>query len=265
MELHERLAQVLQLRRMTQRELALSIDYSEAAVSKWVQGRAKPPINALMSICEILSVSADWLLWGEKALKDEQPSTMPAWEIVNTTFSTSSTDFNDFLHPAKSLFFTSAWLPNAFDASNPVLSKLVKRGIKMRFVFPRPELVWVPYSTDGLATPNQFERKKLKILSSLLQIQEWAAQCTVELRLILARPVNNIVIVNHHTRHGRVLYIPYLFGDFEHGQRPGFFIDQQQHPQWYDQFFNRYVVSLWEEAEPANDLSTLIDQLRSGN
>ena len=111
MDLHERLSEALRLRGMTQRDLAHAIDYSEATISKWVQGRALPPTAALVDVCTALTISADWLLWGGE-LSEQQPiETTPRWETVDTNFSTSSTSFDEFLEPARSLFFTSAWLP----------------------------------------------------------------------------------------------------------------------------------------------------------
>lgn len=210
MDLHERLSEALRLRGMTQRDLAHAIDYSEATISKWVQGRALPPTAALVDVCTALTISADWLLWGGE-LSEKQPiETTPRWETVDTNFSTSSTSFDEFLEPARSLFFTSAWLPRAFDSHNPVLSRLVSQGITMRFVFPHPELTLVPYNTDGLESHNQHQRKRLRVLSSLYQLQDWQTRCQVELRLIVARPVNNIVAINAESSQGKILYIPYL-------------------------------------------------------
>ena len=262
MELHERLAYILRTRQITQRQLAEAIDYSEATISKWVQGRAQPPLSGLVDLCETLNVSADWFLWGDQVGEDDPVSVTPRWEAVDTTFSTTALKFDDFLESAKSLFFTSAWLPRAFDAHSPVLSHLVQQQIPMRFVFPQPDLILKPYDTDGPTTPNQYERKKLTVLSSLYQIEEWGEQCPVEVRLISARPVNNLLAVNTHSPQGRILYIPYLYGDFEYGPRPGFIIDQRQHPEWYDQFYGRYVTKLWDEAVPVDDLTPLIHRLR---
>jgi transcriptional regulator with XRE-family HTH domain len=264
MELHERLAYILRIRQMTQRQLAEAVDYSEATISKWVQGRAQPPVAGLVSICEALNLSADWLLWGNQPVEDAPVSTTPLWEAVDTTFSMRSTKFDDLLAAAQTLFFTSAWLPRAFDAHNPTVSKLVEQGIKMRFVFPQLDLTLIPYDTDGPTTPLQYERKKLTLLSSLYQIQEWGEQCSVELRLIAARPVSNLLAVNYHSPNGRILYIPYLYGDFEYGPRPGFILDRQQHPEWYDQFYGRYVAKLWEDAAPVENISSLIEKLRTG-
>lgn len=260
---HERLRQLLVLRGMTQRELAHEIDYSEATISKWVQGRALPPTLAVIALCRILAVSADWLLRGETVLDHagRAPDVIPQWQAVDTTFSTEYMAFDQFIADAQSLFFTSVYLTRAFDSHNPTMNTLIQRGIPMRFVFPVLDLVLTPYDANGLESENQHARKRLRFLHSLYTLQEWSAHCAVQLRLTTARPANNVLCINYDTAEGRILYIPYLYGDFEAGKRPGFIIEQARHPDWYASFHQRYLVDLWANAQAVADLPTFIERV----
>lgn len=262
MDLHERLISILQIRGMSQQQLAEAIDYSPSTISNWVKGKRPPTSEGLMLLCKTLHVSTDWLLFGAQSNSDQPVSIIPTWEAVDATFSTANVRFDDFLETSQSLFFTSVWLPRAFDVHNPVMSALVQKRIPMRFVFPKLELILEPYDTNGPHSTSQYERKKLAVLSTFYQIQEWCELCSIEIRLITARPVANLLATNYHSNQGRMLYIPYLYGDFEYGPRPGFVIDQQKHPEWYDQFYGRYVSQLWSDAVPVDNLESLIEQLR---
>lgn len=264
MSIDQRLSALLRQKQLSGRDLAHQIGYAESTVSKWLNGHLVPSMDALIILCKTLNVSADWLIWGT-GLAATQPRTVtttPTWEIVDTTFSTESMTFPDFIAPAKSLFFTSLWLTRAFDANNPVLFRLVEQGIHMRFVFPELVISLRPYDTNGDESLEQSERKKLNIMDTLYVLKQWTKIAPVAVRLTSAHPVNNLLAINHDTDAGRILYIPYLYGDFEHGPRPGFIIDQQHHPDWYHEFRARYVVQMWEQARPITDLDALIEQIR---
>ncbi|MCA9886992.1 MAG: helix-turn-helix transcriptional regulator [Anaerolineae bacterium] len=264
MSLDQRLSALLRQKQLSGRDLARQMGYAESTVSKWLNGHLVPSMDALITLCETLNVSADWLIWGTELT--HQPAaitTTPAWEAVDTTFSTQSTTFPDFIAPAKSLFFTSIWLTRAFDANNPVLFRLVEQGIHMRFVFPELVISLRRFDTNGQESPEQRERKKLNIMDTLYVLKQWAKLAPVAVRLTTAHPVNNLLAINYDTDAGRILYIPYLYGDFEHGPRPGFIIDQQRHPDWYHEFRSRYVVHMWEQARPISDLDALIEQIKS--
>jgi|GEM_PF-5658318 len=258
-----RLKQILRERNVTPDDLSVQLKYSRSNISKWMNGRL-PTTQTLMELCEFLDVSADWLLWGDaKSSKSAQSTGTPQWETVDTTFSMASGSFGDFIDSAQSLFFTSVWLTRAFDASNPALHQLVQSGCKMRFVFPQLDITLKNfYDTNGKETLEQSERKKLNILSSLYLIKEWGRGCSVELRLSLARPVNNVLAVDYHLETGKILYIPYLFGDFEMGMRPGYVIEREKHPDWYATFYQRYIVTMWEDALAVDDIDSLIEAVK---
>ena len=263
MDLHQRLAYLLKEKQVSQRDLAQQTGYVESTVSKWVNGSLVPSIDALMTLCSVLEISSDWLLWGAENHRDVVSSkAAPQWEVVDTTFSTTSTSFDTFIDRSQSLFFTSVWLTRAFDANNPALHRLIQQGITMRFVFPQLHISLTKHNTNGIESPELSERKKLSILHSIYQIKEWQKYCPVEVRLTPALPVNNVLIRDYHLDSGKVLYIPYIYGDFEEGIRPGFIIDQDQHPQWYAQFHQRYAIQLWESAIPVDDFEALIQAIK---
>ena len=57
-----RLQAVLYERGMQQKELACSCGFSAARLNNYINGRTEPSIDALVSICNALSVSADYLI-----------------------------------------------------------------------------------------------------------------------------------------------------------------------------------------------------------
>lgn len=60
---------ILELRKesnMTQRELAEKIGVTDRAISKWENGRGMPDLSLLMPLCEILNISVNELLSGER-------------------------------------------------------------------------------------------------------------------------------------------------------------------------------------------------------
>ena len=54
---------------MSQKQLAENIGMERKAVSMWVNGYSMPNSLILARICKVLSVSADYLLFGEKGVK----------------------------------------------------------------------------------------------------------------------------------------------------------------------------------------------------
>lgn len=61
----ERLKEVMHIRGIGQKKLGEKIDYSESAVHVWCIGGSEPRLNAIVSLCEVLNVSADWLVLGK--------------------------------------------------------------------------------------------------------------------------------------------------------------------------------------------------------
>lgn len=62
-------------KKMTQAQLAEKLNITDRAVSKWETGKSMPDPSIMLDLCEILGVSANELLKGEKAdmKRDEKP------------------------------------------------------------------------------------------------------------------------------------------------------------------------------------------------
>ena len=58
---------------LTQRELADALGVTDRAVSKWENGRGLPDLSLLVPLCEILGVSVNELLCGEKIKREDLP------------------------------------------------------------------------------------------------------------------------------------------------------------------------------------------------
>ena len=65
---------ILELRKdkkMTQQELADKIGVTDRAISKWENGRGMPDISLMKPLCEILDITLNELISGEKIDKKE--------------------------------------------------------------------------------------------------------------------------------------------------------------------------------------------------
>ena len=62
---NERLKAAMALRGYTLEKLAEKIDYSDRAVGVWCRGGSEPKLSAIAALCEVLNVSADWLVRGK--------------------------------------------------------------------------------------------------------------------------------------------------------------------------------------------------------
>lgn len=80
MEFSERVLQARKAKGMSQEKLAELVGVSRQAVSKWETGEAKPDVEKLIAICEVLELSMDYLCFG----KEEEPckSELPLAENV---------------------------------------------------------------------------------------------------------------------------------------------------------------------------------------
>ena len=58
----KRIKQILDNRRLTQKDLALKIGVTKTSVSHWIRGENEMGISQLAKISQELNVSADWLL-----------------------------------------------------------------------------------------------------------------------------------------------------------------------------------------------------------
>lgn len=76
---------ILELRKsnnMTQQDLAIKLGVTDRAISKWENGRGLPDLSLLIPLCEILNISINELLSGEK-LDDNLYKTKLEENIVN--------------------------------------------------------------------------------------------------------------------------------------------------------------------------------------
>lgn len=60
--MREKLIQILNDSGLTYMEFADRIGYSPVTVHYWITGRNHPTIEAVIRICTVYAVSADWLL-----------------------------------------------------------------------------------------------------------------------------------------------------------------------------------------------------------
>jgi transcriptional regulator with XRE-family HTH domain len=58
---------------LTQRELAERLGVTDRAVSKWENGRGMPDLSLLVPLCEVLNISVNELLCGERIEKEDLP------------------------------------------------------------------------------------------------------------------------------------------------------------------------------------------------
>ena len=61
-EFSTRLDKAIKLSGLSQKEFARKIKVTEVSVSRYVNGSREPNIETLRKICEVLDVTADWLL-----------------------------------------------------------------------------------------------------------------------------------------------------------------------------------------------------------
>lgn len=62
MGIGEKIAHILKVRGITQREFAKMIGLQEATLSRYINGTRTPNIQQIREICMALDVSADWLI-----------------------------------------------------------------------------------------------------------------------------------------------------------------------------------------------------------
>lgn len=85
----ERIKELRQKKKISQAALAKNINVSAGNVGDWERGKAKPGADALVSLMNYFSVSADWLLTGNVS-KDEINNVMPDNKINDTRKSIDS-------------------------------------------------------------------------------------------------------------------------------------------------------------------------------
>ncbi len=71
------LREIRKSRQLTQMELANLLDAQPRMIGRWEQGEAKPQFDYIIKLAQLLEVSTDYLLLGEKSL------TTPEFEVKN--------------------------------------------------------------------------------------------------------------------------------------------------------------------------------------
>jgi len=66
----ERLKEAIQRKGYTQKELSEILGVNQDTITNYVQERSFPKADMLLNICQLLDVSADWLLKGETEYLD---------------------------------------------------------------------------------------------------------------------------------------------------------------------------------------------------
>jgi transcriptional regulator with XRE-family HTH domain len=74
MSIGQRLIEALKLRDISQSALSIRMGVSRQAVNGWTKDRTEMPLKTALQLCEILDVSADWLLMGKDRPQAAQPS-----------------------------------------------------------------------------------------------------------------------------------------------------------------------------------------------
>ncbi len=77
-KLSEKLITLLNKKKLTQKQAAISIGITEAAMSRYLRGLREPKINVLVSLAQFLEVSVDYLV----GLSDTQ-NPIAHWVIVS--------------------------------------------------------------------------------------------------------------------------------------------------------------------------------------
>lgn len=70
MSIGERIQQLRKANNLSQEELAEKIDVSKQSVSKWELDKALPNIEKLLKLCEVFSVTTDYLIRGEERMDE---------------------------------------------------------------------------------------------------------------------------------------------------------------------------------------------------
>lgn len=82
-------------RHITQTELAKKIDYTQRAVSKWINGQSEPTENAIIKCAKFFDVSLDYLLGENEYYEEKQPSIN---HLINFKFGSEIKEFRLAYH-----------------------------------------------------------------------------------------------------------------------------------------------------------------------
>lgn len=102
-----RLFELLKAKDMTQKELAYTIGVSEVSISRYVNNGRKPRAIVLYKIAEVLGVSVEYLLTGNKNMEiEEQPTAFDVEKVVeqlNELLEEKTSDSGDDWYTAECL------------------------------------------------------------------------------------------------------------------------------------------------------------------
>lgn len=98
----ERIKELRKERKISQAELAKNINVSPGNVGDWERGKAKPGADALISLMEYFSVSADWLLTGKGSTQNKVHNEATA-EDTGSTRKTIDSDVSMLTEEERSL------------------------------------------------------------------------------------------------------------------------------------------------------------------
>lgn len=73
MKFHEKLIKLRKSNGYTQEELAEKLGVSRQAVARWEAGETTPDMKLLLGICEVFSVSADYMIHDENESNEDIP------------------------------------------------------------------------------------------------------------------------------------------------------------------------------------------------
>ena len=86
-------------KKLTQAKLAEKIFVSEKTVSKWENGKGIPDTNTLLKLCEVLDVTLNELLSGERGVeKNKQQNESLLYDMINE------------IHQKNRIIWTSMWV-----------------------------------------------------------------------------------------------------------------------------------------------------------
>ncbi len=78
----EKLTQLRKSQNMTQEQLAEKLGVSRQAVSRWESGDSTPDMNNLLGLCDLFSVSSDYLIHDDYQSDDDIPAAKEKTECM---------------------------------------------------------------------------------------------------------------------------------------------------------------------------------------
>lgn len=92
-----RLFELLKAKDMTQKELAYTIGVSEVSISRYVNNGRKPRAIVLYKMAEVLGVSVEYLLTGNKNMEiEEQPTAFDVENIIKQLEEERDSSYEDY-------------------------------------------------------------------------------------------------------------------------------------------------------------------------